>query len=49
MGLEISMGDLLTTHKLRNTNATSFLHIEQCNIPSAAQMNENKEKEAKVH
>ncbi len=38
MGVEISAGDLLTTRKLRNTDATSHLHIDQCNIPSAAQI-----------
>ncbi len=37
-GVEISVGDLLTTSKLKNTDATSHLHIDQCNIPSAAQI-----------
>ncbi len=36
MGVEISMGDLLTMHKLKNTDATSNLHINQRNTPSAA-------------
>ncbi len=31
MGVEISAGDLLTTRKLKNTDATSHLHIDQCN------------------
>ncbi len=38
MGGEISVGDLLTMRKLRNTDATSHLHIDQRNIPSAAQI-----------
>ncbi len=38
MGMEISAGDLLTTHKLKNTDAISHLHINQRNIPSAAQI-----------
>ncbi len=38
MGVEISVGDLLTKRKLKNTDATSHLHIDQCNIPSAAQI-----------
>ncbi len=38
MGGEISAGDLLTMHKLKNTDATSHLHIDQCNIPSAGQI-----------
>ncbi len=46
MGGEISAGDLLTKHKLKNTDATSHLHIDWRNIPSAAQINvvANKEK-----
>ncbi len=35
MGVEISAGDLLTTHKLKNT---ANLHFDQCNIPSAVQI-----------
>ncbi len=31
MGGEISAGDLLTTRKLKNTDATSHLHIYQRN------------------
>ncbi len=38
MGVEISAGDLLTTCKLKNTDATSHLHIDQRNILSAAQI-----------
>ncbi len=38
MGVEINAGDLLTMRKLKNTDATSHLHIDQCNIPSAAQI-----------
>ncbi len=38
MGVEISAGDLLTMCKLKNTDATSHLHIDQRNIPSAAQI-----------
>ncbi len=38
MGGEIYVGDLLTTRKLKNTEATSHLHIDQRNIPSAAQI-----------
>ncbi len=38
MGVDISAGDLLTTCKLKNTDATIHLHIDQCNIPSAAQI-----------
>ncbi len=37
-GVEISVGDLLTTRKLKNTDLTSHLHIDQRNIPSAAQI-----------
>ncbi len=40
MVVEISEGDLLTTHKLKNTETTSHLHIDQHNIPSAAQISE---------
>ncbi len=29
MSMEISAGDLLTMHKLKNTDATSHLHIDQ--------------------
>ncbi len=32
------MGDLLTLRKLKNADATSHLHIDQCNIPSSAQI-----------
>ncbi len=38
MSMDISAGDLLTMHKLKNTDATSHLHIDQRNIPSAAQI-----------
>ncbi len=38
MGGEISAGDLQTMRKLKNTDATSHLHIDQRNIPSAAQI-----------
>ncbi len=33
-----SVGDLLTMRKLKNTDATSHLHIDQRNMPSAAQI-----------
>ncbi len=42
MGEEISAGDLLTMRKLKNTDATSHLHI-----PSAAQINAVANKEIK--
>ncbi len=35
---DIFVGDLLTMCKLKNTDATSNLHIDQRNIPSAAQI-----------
>ncbi len=35
---DIFVGDLLTMCKLKNTDATSHLHIDQRNIPSAAQI-----------
>ncbi len=35
---KISAGDLLKTCKLYNTDATSHLHIDQCNIPSAVNL-----------
>ncbi len=38
MDVEISPGDLLTMCKIKNTVATSHLHIDQRNIPSAAQI-----------
>ncbi len=38
LSVEISAGDLLTMHKLNNTDATSNLHINQPNILSAAQI-----------
>ncbi len=38
MSVEMSAGDLLTTHKLKNADATSHLHIDQRNIPSVAQI-----------
>ncbi len=38
MGGEIYAGDLLTMHKLNNTDATCHLHIDQHNISSAAQI-----------
>ncbi len=31
MGVEISVGDWQTTHKLKNTDTTSHLHIDQRN------------------
>ncbi len=36
--MEISSGDLLTMRKLKNTDVTSHLHIDQHNIPSAVQI-----------
>ncbi len=47
MGVDISVGDLLTTRKLKNTDATSNLHIDQRNIPSAAQISIVANKEIK--
>ncbi len=47
MGGEISVGDLLTIQKLKNTDATSYLHLDQCNIPSAAQISIVANKEIK--
>ncbi len=38
MGVEISAGDLLTTRKLKNTDAISHFHNDQRNLPSAAQL-----------
>ncbi len=38
MGGEISVCDLLTMCKLKNTDTTSHLHIDQRNTPSAAQI-----------
>ncbi len=38
MSVEISAGDLLTTHKLKHTDATSNFHNDQCNPTSAAQI-----------
>ncbi len=48
MGGEISAGDLLTMRKLKNTAATSHLHIYQRNIPIAAQISVVANKEATV-
>ncbi len=47
MGVYTSAGDLLTMRKLKNTYATSNLHIDQCNILSAAQINVVANKEMK--
>ncbi len=47
MGVEISASDLLTMHKLKNTDTTSHLHIDQCNIPSTAQISVIANKEIK--
>uniref|UniRef100_A0A8C1I2H0 Integrin subunit alpha 1 n=1 Tax=Cyprinus carpio carpio TaxID=630221 RepID=A0A8C1I2H0_CYPCA len=38
MGLEISVGDSLTNPKLKNTDATSHLHINQHNLPMKENM-----------
>ncbi len=38
MGVNISAGNLMTMHKLKNTDATSNFHNDQCNLPSAAQI-----------
>ncbi len=46
MGVEISAGDLLTMCKLKNTDATSHLHIDQRNIPSVVQISGVANKEA---
>ncbi len=47
MGVEISTGDLLTTCELKDTDATSHLHIDQRNIPSVAQISVVANKEIK--
>ncbi len=47
IGGEISAGDLLTMRKLKNTDAPSHLHIDQRNIPSAAQISIVANKEIK--
>ncbi len=40
MVVEISAGDLLITTQMKeHTHTTSHLHIDQCNIPSAARIN----------
>lgn len=38
VGEEISVCDLLTMRKLKNTDATSHLHINILNIPSSVQI-----------
>ncbi len=38
MDVGISAGELLTSRKLKNTDATSHLHIDQRNIPKAVQI-----------
>ncbi len=43
-----SMDDLLATCKLKNTDTTSNLHIDQRNIPSAGQFSIVTNKEATV-
>ncbi len=48
MGGESSAGDLLTTRKLKNTDASSHFHIDQRNIPSTAQISIVANKEATV-
>ncbi len=35
MAVEISAGDLIAMCKIKNTDATSHLHVDHCNIPSA--------------
>ncbi len=47
MGVYTSAGDLLTMRKLKNAYATSNLHIDQCNILSAAQISVVANKEMK--
>lgn len=47
MGGKIFAGDLLRMRKLKNTDATSHLHIDQRNIPSAAQISVVANKEIK--
>ncbi len=49
MGVNISAGDLLTMCKLKNTDATSHLHIDQRNLPSAAQISIVVNKEINKH
>ncbi len=48
MGGKSSAGDLLTTRKLKNTDASSHFHIDQRNIPSTAQISIVANKEATV-
>ncbi len=38
MGVESSAGDLLTKSKLKNTDAKSPFHNDQCNSPKATQI-----------
>ncbi len=38
MGVDISVGDLQEMRKLKKSDATSHLYIDQRNIPSAAQI-----------
>ncbi len=38
MGVESSAGDLLTKSSLKNTDATSPFHNDQCNPPKATQI-----------
>ncbi len=47
MGMEISAGDLMTMRKLKNTDATSHLHIDQHNMPSAALISVVKNKQSR--
>ncbi len=47
MGVEISAGYLLTTCKLKDTDATFYLHIDQYNVPSAVQISIVANKEIK--
>ncbi len=46
-GGEIYVGDLLTMSKIKNTGITSHLHIDQRNIPNAAQISIVTNKEIK--
>ncbi len=47
--MEISAGDLLTMCKLKNTDATCNLHVNQRNKPGAAQIIVIKSEEIKRH
>ncbi len=47
MAVKISAGDLIAMCKIKNTDATSHLHVDHCNIPSAEQISAITNKEIK--